>query len=191
MFELYGTVHGVYTSLVDIGLGKFCMDFNPSNPKYSEELINDLFRREVKYLYNLQEYVWCPTGVEVDLAGRKIYFDWFENPLPENYAFQLEQIAKDLHNKKIYKPSFYQKYFYTDGSGTLHAFNFYSCSDYHEQPIDMNFYKPILNLDRAELIENIAPDGKLDMGVLIKYAFNNYIEWPNNPLPAIYKRVYE
>jgi hypothetical protein len=111
--------------------------------------------------------------------------------LPVNWKEQLEQITSDLHQEQLYKPNFYPKCFYVDNNETIHAFVFYSTSEYAEQPIGMDFYKPILNDDRLELVNKLATDGKLDMSVLIKHAFNDYIEWPDFALREIYKRVYE
>lgn len=194
MFVPLDTKHGIYQSLVTEDQTSFCMDFNPSDPKYPEDLIQSSFDREVRYLVRLQKYSWAPEILEIDFQRRRIVFKWYgktcENDLPWNYAEQLAQIAKDLHKEQIYKPSFYPKYFYMDGQEVIHAFNFYSASDYSEQPIDIDFYKPILNDDRLKLIESMATAGKLDMRLLVDRAFNDYIKWPGDPLPEIYKKVY-
>ena len=54
----------------------------------------------------------------------------------------------------------------------------------------MDFYKPILNEDRLRLVEQLSVDGNLDMKLLVERAFNDYIKWPGDPLPTIYKKVY-
>jgi hypothetical protein len=172
-----------------------CMDFNPSNDRYPESLVQSSFDREVSYLLKLQKYRWAPEVIDLDYATRKIYIKWYnntcENVLPDDWEIQLEQIAQDLHAEQIYKPSFYSKYFYVDINNIIRSYNFYSASDYSEQPIEMEFYKPILNEDRLRLVEQLSVDGKLDMKILIERAFNDYIKWPGNPLPKIYSRVYE
>lgn len=171
------------------------MDFNPLGDRYPSDLVDSSFQRESKYLFALQIYSWAPKHVFVEIAKRKIYFDWHgrtcEEYIPANYVEQLEQITKDLCKEKIYKPSFYPKYFYTDQNDKMYAYGFYSSSDYKEQPIEMNFYRPILNPQRAALVEQLQIDGKLDMAVLIKHAFTDYIKWPGDPLPQIYQRVYQ
>jgi hypothetical protein len=72
----------------------------------------------------------------------------------------------------------------------MRAYGFYSSSDQSEQPIDMSFYEPILNPQRKELVEKIANKGKLDMNVLVKHAFTDYIKWPDDALVDIYNKVY-
>lgn len=190
--KLFGTTHGIHYSYYNEHT--FCMDFNPVDTKYSQELIQSSFEREVKYLEKIAHHWWAPEQISINRTARKISFRFYgetcETKLPESYVSQLEMIARDLHNLKIYKPSFYPKYFYPDAEGKLHAFTFYSCSDYDEQPITMDFYKPILNEDRLKLVESLAVDGKLDMKLLVEQGFNDYIKWPGNPLPEIYKKVY-
>ena len=172
-----------------------CMDFNPEDPKYPEALIVSSYRRERRFLIGLQDYAWCPEDLTFDTANRKIFFKWYNNTcedqLPNNWQEQLMQIARDMHQEEFYKPSFYPKYFYTDNNGQIHAFNFYTAFDYLESPVDVDFYRPILNADREELINSISVDGKLDIKTLMYYAFNEYIQWPEGSLKTIWQAVYE
>lgn len=172
-----------------------CMNFNPTNPKYPKDLVESSFNREKSNLLKLISYKWAPEILEINPNSKRIVFKWYHNTaetyLPNDYESQLEQIVKDLHKEELYKPNFYPKCFYTDKSEQLHAYVFYSTSSYSEQPVGMDFYKPILNDDRLKLVEELSSDGKLDMSILINHAFNDYIKWPGDPLPRIYKRVYE
>jgi hypothetical protein len=171
-----------------------CMDFNPKTDRYPEDLIESSFLREVRYLDNLQTYKWAPGLISVDINHRKIYFEWFNNTCEDKlsslWKVQLEEIVNDLHKEEIYKPSFYPKYFYIDNDDQMHAFNFYTAFDYNENPVNVEFYRSILNQDRAELIDKLAPNGCLQLEDLMYHAFNNYIVWPENALKDIYKRVY-
>jgi hypothetical protein len=195
MLILYDTEQGIYRSLVNADHDVFCMHFDLTNPKYPISLIESSFQREVRYLKKLSKYSWAPELIEINFDTRQIFFKWYGNDcrkkLTENYKDQLLKILIDLHQEKIYKPSFYPKYCYVDDNNNIRCFNFYTASDYSEQPIDIDFYKPILNDDRLELIKKISQNGKLDMGTLMKYAFTEYIDWPDNPLPEIYKKVYD
>ena len=190
---LEGGKMAIYNTVITNGV--LCMDFNPTDDRYPEALVQSSFDREVLYLSKLQKYPWAPELPSIDHTARKIYIKWYNNTcdtaLPDGWESQLEQIVQDLHTEQIYKPSFYSKYFYVDNDNIIHAYNFYSASDYSEQPIEIEFYKPILNEDRLRLVEQLSVDGKLDMKILIERAFNDYIKWPGNPLPKIYSRVYE
>jgi len=154
-----------------------CMDFNSQNPKYTEELINSSFNRECEFLHKVSKYNWSPKNLEINSKDRKIYFDWFNNT--------------GLHYLRIYKPNLYMKNFFTDSNEILHAYVFYSSSSYDEQPISMNFYKPLLNEDRLALVDTLTVDEKLHMKVLIEHAYTNYIDWPCGALKQIYHKVYE
>jgi hypothetical protein len=185
--------HGIF-NLVIAG-NSATMDFNPASTRYPEELVNSSFERERRYLLRLLGYAWCPEILEINPYSRIIVFKWYgstcEESVPDDYASQLEEFTWDLHKEQIYKPNFYTKCFYTDDCNKIRAYAFYSSSEYAEQPIKMDFYQPILNPNRAELVDQLQTDGMLDMGVLIERAFNDYIKWPGDPLPGIYQRVYQ
>ena len=183
---------GIFT--LEINGNIATMNFNTVNPKYSTELVKSSFDRECRNLLRLIKYKWAPEIVEINSHTLCISFKWYhntcENTLPVDWKIQLEKIASDLNTEQLYKPNFYPKCFYVDDTGTMHSFVFYSTSDYAEQPINMEFYKSILNDDRLELVNKLAIDGKLDMGILIEHAFNDYIEWPDNALKEIFNNVY-
>lgn len=184
--------NGIFNLVIDSGIA--CMNFNPSGTRYPDDLVTSSFERECRYLQQLKDYKWCPEVINVDNNSRKIYFKWYNNTCEErlstNWKEQLETVVRDLAEQEIYKPSFYPKFFYVDNSDNLRAYAFYSASDKSEQPVSMAFYRPILNPERSRLVSTIEVDGKLDMGVLVKHAFTDYIKWPNNVLAEIYQQVY-
>jgi hypothetical protein len=187
------TNHGIFNLIVNDDVAR--MDFNPEGSRYPNDLINSSFKREVRYLLRLQYFKWSPEILSIDYERRTIDFKWYGNTcedfLPNDYDKQLEIITQDLCLEQIYKPSFYPKYFYTDNKNKIHAYAFYSSSDFSEQPISMDFYRPILNPQRAELVSRLEKNGSLDMGVLVKCAFTDYIKWPGDPLPEIYRKTYQ
>jgi len=184
--------NGIFNLVIDGDIA--CMDFNPVGDRYPQDLVTSSFERERKYLLQLIKYPWAPELLEINPHTRQIMFKWYNNTcedsVPDNYAEQLEQITRDLHTEQVYKPSFYTRYFYTDANRQIHAYAFYSSSSYNEQPINMDFYIPILNPERKALIAQLHTDGKLDMGILVKHAFMDYIKWPEDILPDIYKKIY-
>ena len=184
--------HGIFNLIINDNSAT--MDFNPNGTRYPTELINSSFEREKRYVLQLINYSWAPELLEINPFTRKISFKWYGNTceeyVPANYIEQLQQITQDLYNEKIYKPNFYTKYFYTDKQERLHAYGFYSSSDTTEQPISMDFYRPILNDQRSKLVDQLEIGGKLDIGILVKHAFTDYIKWPGDPLPNIYRKVY-
>jgi hypothetical protein len=171
------------------------MDFNPCNPKYPQELIDSSFQREVKFSSIMTRYKWGPKNIKVEENLKTISFDWHgdtldQAELPSSWKIQLEQIVKDLKDNNIYKPNFYQKCFYLDEDQIIHAFSFYSTSTEEEQPIAMDFYRPILNEDRLSVVDELSSNGMLNMEVLIKRAYSDYIKWPDNALKEIFNNVY-
>jgi hypothetical protein len=183
---------GIYNLLVTRDRTRACMDFNPYSNRYPEELVNSSFEREVYFLEKLSNLNinWIPENIKIDKLGRKIYFEWYnntcENYLPDNWLEKLKTILIELDSLKIYKPSLYPKCFYSDDRGNLRTYSFYTSCFHNDCIVDLNFYKPILNQDRLSLVESISKDGKLDVSLLMKYAINDYVEWPDNALKKIY-----
>jgi hypothetical protein len=185
--------NGIFNLVIEKGIA--CMDFNPSSGRYPEQLVNSSFEREFRYLRQLHGRTWSPEVVNYDFLTRRIYFKWYDNTceqkLSTNWKEQLENIVRDLAQLQIYKPSFYPKFFYVDDKNNMRAYAFYSASDASEQPIAMDFYRPILNADRAAVVDSlVSEDGKLDMKHLVKRAFTDYIKWPDDALKEIYYKVY-
>lgn len=171
------------------------MDFNPEGDRYPQYLIDDVFNRETKFLNQLKDYSWIPEVLSINFDDKKINFKWYNNTCDDlivgSFKEQLLKITKDLHKEKLIKPNFYPNCFYTDDNDILHTFAFYSTSTYDEQPININFYSSILNEERESLIKSLTPNEFLDMRILQKQAYKNYIKWPENPLPKIYEEVHE
>jgi len=108
--------------------------------------------------------------------------------LPTDWKTQLENIVYYLNEYQIYKPAFYRKCFYCDNVGKLRTYSFYTACEYNDSVIDIDFYMPILNEDRKQLVETLAKNRKLDVSLLIEKAFLEYIDWPDNVLKDCYFR---
>ena len=185
--------HGIF--YLAINDNTTTMDFNPQGSRYPQDLVSHSFYREVKFLEKLNSYAWCPEVVSIDEGNRRLTFKWYQNTcediVPSDYKEQLLQITKDLHQEQLIKPNFYKKYFYIDNSNIMRTYAFYSTSTYAEQPVNIDFYSPILNDKRKQLVDTLTNSSYLDMRILQKHAYKDYIEWPENPLPKIYEEVHE
>lgn len=196
----------IYEPLVSPEGDVLCMRFDPNNSfrnnPVSEDLANDCFQREVKYLNKFKNYSWCAKLLDIDLRSRSVFIEWNHdccekiimsgrnlNSRAEDWKQQLTQIVSDIKENSVYKITMYPCYHFIK-EGKLKAFGFYTTCDYAEQPIDINLYRPILNEDRAKFIDSLWPNGKVDFAVLNKYSLTEYVKWPEDPLPEIYKQVY-
>jgi len=184
---------GIFNLVINDNVAR--MDFNPTGNRYPTELIISSYERECRYLTRLQKYSWAPEVIDFNHNSRQIQFRWYGNTCEEKLSTtwkqQLKTVVIDLKKENIHKPSFYPKFFYVDDNDNLRAYAFYSASDYDEQPISMDFYRPILNPDRAALVDQLEVNGKLDMKILVECAFTDYIKWPDNALAAIYHTVHQ
>lgn len=196
----------IYEPLVNRERSELCMNFNNNNYRdypVDDDLIIDCFNREVRYLTQFQKYSWCARLRDIDFKGRKIYIEWNNiccetyinskgslDSICTNWSIQLETICRDIKSESVYKVTMYPCYHFVDTQGRLKAFAFYTASDYCEQPIEIDMYRPVLNQERSELIDSIVRDNKVDMALVNQHSFLNYIKWPGDPLPRIYKKLY-
>lgn len=196
----------LYEPLVSLDQKILCMRFDPDskfrNKPVSNELINDCFTREIKYLKKFNKYPWCANLIDVDTSKREIYIEWniecceqtivngadLSNILPD-WKEQLQQIVLDIKINEVYKITMYPCYHFIK-EDKLKAFAFYTTCDYEEQPIDINLYRPILNEERSKFINSVWPDGKVDFSILNKHSLTEYVKWPEDPLPDIYRKIY-
>lgn len=196
----------IYEPLVSPDGKILCMRFDPTNSfrnePISEELAEDCFQREVKYLKKFSKYDWCANLVDIDTNVREVFIEWNNeccekiiesgrnlNDVAPNWKEQLKQIVADIKENQVYKITMYPCYHFVKNS-SLKAFGFYTTCDYSEQPININLYRPILNEERANFIDSVWPDGKVDFAILNKHSLTEYVKWPEDPLPQIYKEVY-
>lgn len=192
----------IYEPLVNEDGSVLCLNFNNNSYRsfaVSEELLDACFFREKRFLERFQKYNWCAKILEIDSPSRKIFIEWnvecceksimLGKTLPENYVEQLETLSRDMRKESVYKVSMYPCYHYVK-DGVIKTFGFYTSSDYSEQPMDIELYRPILSEPRAKFADSIMINGKLDFAVFNEYNFLNFIKWPGDPLPSIYKKVY-
>lgn len=196
----------IYEPLVNDTGSILCMNFNNStyrSTSASEELLDACFDREVKFLTHFQKYQWCARLLEVDYTTRRVFISWNKECCEKiirrgdnisvscpSWQTQLESIISDIRSEQIYKITMYPCYHYIDNDQNLKAFGFYTTCSYEEQPIDIELYRPILNTERSKYIDQISINNKVDFAILNEYSLTQYVKWPGDPLPSIYRRVY-
>lgn len=196
----------IYEPLVSPCGSILCMRFDPNNTyrekSVSEELAEDCFQREIKYLKKFKNYDWCANLLDYDQSKREVYIEWNNycceslivlgydlSSFSKTWKNQLSKIIKDLKDNEVYKITMYPCYHFFKNQ-KLKAFGFYTTCDYQEQPINIDLYRPIFNESRANYINSMWPDGMVDFSILNKHSLTEYIKWPEDPLPSIYKEIY-
>lgn len=196
----------LYEPLVNPDGNILCMRFDPNNSFRNEpvsiELAEDCFRREVKYLKKFSQYNWCAKLIDVDTSTKEVYIEWNKdccekiiesgtnlNSIIPDWKQQLKQIISDIKHNHVYKITMYPCYHFVKDN-CLKAFGFYTTCDYNEQPIDIELYRPLLNKEREQFIDSVWPNGKVDFAILNEYSLTEYVKWPEDPLPDIFKEVY-
>lgn len=196
---------GVY-SLYKSTDNKFLCQAYENKEKYGMMLMRSCFIRDVNLVdisSPIAKYPWCAEFADDTRDGFKIFLHFdgtlcqeildrgekLEDYCPD-WKQQLEQMCIDLHNENICKVSMYPKCFFIDNNKQLKAFGHFSTSRYMELPMAMEMYMPLFNDERGAMVRKLMVGNALDMRLLREKAFNEYIKWPDDVLPAIYDRVY-
>lgn len=187
----------LYEPLVNEEHTVFCMNWNHNNyfnnPKMTDELLQFWFKREVKYLLLLRNKKYSPEILDIDYAGRKIKFRWYDKGL--NYLIEkneiesipswkdkIRAIVKDLEQQGIYKINMYPHTFYFDDKDEAHCMDMYGCADSKSKHLDTRYLEPLINSNR---FDKFIVNGNLDTHELYKETIKtNYANWPGDFLNA-------
>lgn len=207
----------IYTPLVSPDGNTFCMSFDhtskyqheelehwlPERPYYTKEMVKFLFDKEVKYINIFKAKSWAPKSIDINLQEQKIFFSWsgetcnqiiYSGRKLEEYCptwkEQMFEILKDIVDSGYYKPSLYPHcYFIQDG--ILRTFDFYGCIEKEFPFIKIEDIKGMIGETSGPRFAAAVQNGQLNIEVLFKEALQSWVKWPDNVLPAFYRKLYE
>lgn len=150
----------VYEPLVNDDGTIFKMNFNDNkyfiNSHMTENLRNEWFKREIKYLKILKNKSYAPEVTNIDLNNRTIEFKWYERNLSnmihddkitqvQNWQSQIKNILADLLAQDIRKSNIYPHTFYMDDKNQIHIMDLYGCSSLEDRYVSKELLNSIVN----------------------------------------------
>jgi len=85
------------------------MEFNPEGDRYPDDLVNEVYTRECRYLERLSRYSWAPQNIHLLKPFRQICFEWYGNTCEDlgllveraftDYIKWPEDALKEIYNK--------------------------------------------------------------------------------------------
>lgn len=203
--ELYPTTTQMcYEPRVSLDGTTFCMNFcYPSNYQinqerlsYSQDLVNLMFDREVKYLEIFKDSFWAPEVL--DIQDKKIFIKWYgktcndliykENNLPNTWKEDIERIILDQFNNGYYKASLYPHSHYYDNDGIMRSIDFYTCVSINDPFLSYKDIEGVIGTDTTRFTD-ATNEGKVDISKIFKSGLLEYSNWPEN-LTDIYYRIF-
>jgi hypothetical protein len=207
----------VYTPLVSEDGGIMCMHFDhtsvyqttdlqswlPERPDFTEKMVKWFFDREVNYLTKFVTYNWAPSVLDIDPVEQKIYFRYsgetcnqiiysnrnLDTECP-TWREQMRTIITDIVQAGYYKTSLYPHCYFID-NGVLRTFDFYGCVESSHPYIELDDIRGMIGeTSGPRFLE--ATEGKLlNVEILFKRALQEYVKWPDNVLPKLYKELFD
>jgi hypothetical protein len=206
----------IYTPLVSPSGTTFCMSFDhtskyqneelaswlPHRPYYTKEMVKFFFDREVTYLKVFQNKPWAPKHVDINFDEQKIFFSWsgetcnqiiysgreLEDYCPD-WQDQMLDIIEDIVTSGYYKTSLYPHCYFID-NGILRTFDFYGCVEKTNPFVELENIKGMIGETSGPRFVSAKTDDRLNIEILFKEALKQYIKWPGDPLPNLYKRLF-
>jgi len=99
-------------------------------------------------------------------------------------------IIKDIVQAGYYKTSLYPHCYFID-EGVLRTFDFYGCVESGHPYIELDDIRGMIGeTSGPRFLE--ATEGKLlNVEILFKRALQEYVKWPDNVLPKLYKELFD
>lgn len=206
----------LYTPLVNPENNILCMNFDhthryqnedikqwfPVRSDYTAESVRMFFERELKYLTVFSNRKWAPRIIDVDTAAQQIFIHWpgetlntviYEGGNLDNYCptwqIQMESIITDIVKSGYYKATLYPHCYYVE-DGVLRTIDFYACIEQNDPYIDFNTVKGMIGNWSKHRFEEATQEEYLNMEIMFKKALTTYVKWPGDPLPEIYKKLF-
>lgn len=207
------TTQMVYEPRVSVDKKTFCMNFNISSdyqkkqtklyPElYTEEFIDRMFNREIKYLEMCSSFYWVPEILDIDTKKRQIFFKWYGNTCNDLFfqynvkgeileicLKQFEEIVEDQIKNGIYKITLYPHCHYLDNNKRLRTFDFYACCTDKEKLIPFDDMKPLLGDSLYKFTECVEKEN-INLKLLYENSIKNYSLWPKEITEKLYEKFF-
>lgn len=206
------TTNMLYTPLVNDSGDTLCMKWDPNEPYQegntglTEELIDFFFNREVKYLRLFQGKPWAPTVKKIDLDTRQIFIEWNKETLNTvlftpgrdldkecpDWKEQLYCILKDILDLGYYKMALYPHCFFIDTNRRIKTIDFYSFIERDNPYIEKRIIQGMIGDDSNGRFNQSTNDGVVNFETFFKITLKDHLKnnWPDNPFPDYYKRLF-
>ena len=186
----------------------FCMNFcypcdyqtNQPRLSYTQELVDAMFDRELKYLNLFQSKPWAPEILEI--TDNKIFIKWYGrtcndiqykdcnlNKLFPNWYDDIKSIIIDQVNMGYLKSSMYPHSHYYDDQGQMRAIDFYTTVERSTPYLTKNQILGLVGTD-TNRFNDATENDLINVETIFKSGLLSYSRWPQN-LTEIYNTIYE
>jgi hypothetical protein len=207
----------VYTPMVSKDGKTMCMHFDhtstyqttdlrswlPERPDFTKEMVKFFFDREVFYIAKFAKYSWAPSIIDINLAEQKIYFEYSGETCNQivyggrdldvecpTWREQMRTIITDIVKAGYYKTSLYPHCYFID-NGVLRTFDFYGCADAADPYVELDDIRGMIGETSGPRFVEATKGKMLNVEILFKRALQEYVKWPDNLLPQLYKELFD
>ncbi len=173
----------------------------------TQDLVDWFFKREVKFLKEMQHLSSTPEVYHIDYTNQKIFIEWNKETLSQivhnlkrsidseipNWKEQLVSIFKDLYLTKHYKLTLYPHCFFLDKNNNIKTFDFYAVVPHDERYIERKIIEGVIGPTSMQRFDQSTVDGKIDFQDFHRITVKTYIKdyWlDNNPFISVFDELF-
>ncbi len=198
------TTQMCYEPRVNAEKNVFCMNFCFTSPyqvnqprlSYSQDFVDFMFEREVKYLEIFEGKDWMPEIL--DIEDKKIFIKWYgatcnddiyrNNSLDKNWHEHLKRIVLDQVDSGYLKSTVYPHSHYYDNNGQMRTIDFYATVEKNNPWLPYEKLLSLVGTD-TDRFEKSREEDLINVEHIFKSTLLQYSKWPVD-LTEIYKIIY-
>jgi hypothetical protein len=198
------TTQMVYEPRINKERNVFCMNFcypceyQLKQPRlsYTQELVDYLFEREVKYLEIFKDEPFCPEIL--DIQDKQIYFKFYDktcnesvyrdNDLKSSWKQDITDVVLRQVSMGYLKATVYPHSHFYDSHGQMRSLDFYATIEKSRPYLNYKILEGIVGFDTNRF--SLAREGdELNIELIFKSGLTQYSKWPEN-LQSIHDSIY-
>ena len=202
----------LYTALMnpnkDILCKHYCIneDYQGVQSGMTQEIIDFFFKREVKFLEQLQHLSCTPKLLEIDRANNKVFIEWNTETLSQiifdptrsidkeipDWKVRLYSVVKEFKNSKHYKLALYPHCFFINKDGILKTIDYYSVVPHDDYFIERKLIAGMIGAEGSYRFDQSEVDGVIDLRNFFNLTMNVHLLtcWPVCPFPEFFNKLY-
>lgn len=188
----------VYEPFVNNDKNLYKMSYNNLNDyfwnkKYTDDLVQFYFDREVYFLEKLNNENFAPEVIDINKDKKEIIFKWYDTNLNRimhegniderlpDWKQQILKIVDKLKAQDVFKLNLYPHTCYIDNDDNVRIYDMYGCIDLENSKVREDIVNPILTDSSKDRFLHENSNGYIDLLNVYKVGIqSNAGKWPEN-----------
>jgi len=181
---------------------KYQHEWQPDRRKYTRDVVEYFFNKEVEYASRFADKQWAPQIVDIDYIRKRIFYKWHGptcneilytgGTLPDDWKLQIRNIMIDAFSAGVYKLTMYPHCHFYDSNGIMHTIDMYGCVEVNDPFIETKYMDGIIHETAQFRLDETGElvDGKYNLETMFKQSISTHVKWGKDNMNFIYKEIF-